>query len=93
MIKLENVSKYYNTNNNVAIGIRKINLSLSLGEFVVITGASGSGKTTLLNVISGMDKYEEGTMYVNGEDTSYFSEADYENIVMNILVLYFKIIT
>ena len=40
-----------------------------------------------------MDKYEEGTMYVNGEDTSYFSEADYENIVMNILVLYFKIIT
>ena len=47
MIKLENVSKYYNTNNNVAIGIRKINLSLSLGEFVVITGASGSGKTTL----------------------------------------------
>lgn len=78
MIKLENVSKYYNTNNNVAIGIRKINLSLSLGEFVVITGASGSGKTTLLNVISGMDKYEEGTMYVNGEDTSYFSEADYE---------------
>lgn len=78
MIKLENVSKYYNTNNNVAIGIRKVNLNLSLGEFVVITGASGSGKTTLLNVISGMDKYEEGTMYVNGEDTSYFSETDYE---------------
>ena len=47
MIKLENVSKYYNTNNNVRMAFEKGNLSLSLGEFIVITGASGSGKTTL----------------------------------------------
>src|SRR5574344_3133827 len=50
-----------------------------MGEFVVITGESGSGKSTLLNVISGLDTYEEGEMYINGEETSYYLESDFEN--------------
>jgi len=50
-----------------------------MGEFVVITGESGSGKSTLLNVISGLDSYEEGEMYINGEETSHYTEVDYEN--------------
>lgn len=79
MIKLENVGKIYNSNNNVAVGIRKVNLELSVNEFVAITGESGSGKTTLLNIISGIDTYEEGEMYVNGEETSYFQTEDLEN--------------
>lgn len=79
MIKLQNVGKIYNTDGNVAVGIRKVNLELHVGEFVAITGESGSGKTTLLNVISGIDSYEEGEMYVNGEETSYFSTEDLES--------------
>ena len=49
-----------------------------MGEFIAITGESGSGKSTLLNVISGLDTYEEGEMYVNGEETSHYNEEDYE---------------
>ena len=48
----------------IASGISKVNLTLDKGEFVVITGESGSGKSTLLNVISGLDSYEEGEMYI-----------------------------
>ena len=78
MLKLENVSKIYYTNGIVATGISKVNLKLNIGEFVVITGESGSGKSTLLNVISGIDSYEEGEMYINGKETSHYTEKDFE---------------
>ncbi len=78
MIKLTNVSKYYHSNNSVALALRKVNLELNKGEFVAITGESGSGKTTLLNVISGADTYEEGELYINGNATSHFGKEDWE---------------
>ena len=78
MLKLENVSKIYYNKGMIATGITKVNLELKLGEFVVITGESGSGKSTLLNVISGIDSYEEGEMYVNGKETSHYTEKDFE---------------
>ncbi len=77
MLKLKNVSKYYYQDGVVAKGISNVNLELHLGEFVVITGESGSGKSTLLNVLSGLDSYEDGEMYINGEETSHYTEEDY----------------
>lgn len=79
LLSLKNVSKFYYNNGVVASGFSKVSLDLNLGEFVVITGESGSGKSTLLNVISGLDSYEEGEMYINGEETSHYSENDFEN--------------
>ena len=79
MITLKNVSKYYYSKGIIASGFTKINLTLNLGEFVAITGESGSGKSTLLNVISGLDSYEEGEMYIDGKETSHYTENDFEN--------------
>ena len=79
MLKLKNVSKFYYSKGIIATGFTKVNLDLKIGEFVVITGESGSGKSTLLNVISGLDSYEEGEMYVNGEETSHYTERDFED--------------
>lgn len=64
MLNLKNVSKFYYNKGIIATGFNKVNLELKIGEFVVITGESGSGKSTLLNVISGIDSYEEGEMYI-----------------------------
>lgn len=78
MIKLENVSKFYKSAETVSVGMQRINLDFNLGEFVAVTGESGSGKSTLLNVISGLDGYEEGELYINGEETSHFTIAEWE---------------
>ncbi len=83
MIRLENVSKYYHSQNGVALGLRKIDLEFRKKEFVAITGESGGGKSTLLNVISGSDSYEEGEMYINGEATSHYSNEEWERYRKN----------
>ena len=78
ILELKNIGKIYVSEGNVAVGIRGVNLSFNRGEFVAVTGKSGSGKSTLLNVISGMDSYEEGELYVEGEPTSHFMQKDWE---------------
>ena len=79
MLELKNVSKFYYSKGVIASGFTKVSLKLNMGEFVVITGESGSGKSTLLNVISGLDSYEEGEMYINGMETSHYTEKDFED--------------
>ena len=78
MIKLKDVSKYYYNKGLITSGITKINAEFNIGEFIVITGESGSGKSTLLNVISGLDTYEDGEMYIEGKETSHYGDEDFE---------------
>lgn len=78
MIKLKDVSKYYYNKGLITSGITKINAEFNIGEFIVITGESGSGKSTLLNVISGLDTYEDGEMYIDGKETSHYGDEDFE---------------
>jgi len=77
-IELKKVSKYYAGEESVSLGFSRVDLNLDMGEFVAITGESGSGKSTLLNVISGLDNYDEGEMFVCGEDTAAYGTEDYE---------------
>lgn len=79
MIRLDNVSKFYYSKGVIATGFSRVSLNFEMGEFVAITGESGSGKSTLLNVISGLDTYEEGEMYIDGLETSHYTEKDFES--------------
>ena len=78
MIRLENIHKFYYTDAGVTQALRRVNLQFNVGEFVAITGESGSGKSTLLNVISGMDTFDEGEMFVQGHPTFHYDESDWE---------------
>lgn len=88
MLKLENVSKYYYSNTSVVAALKNVNLEFNIGEFVAITGDSGSGKTTLLNIISGLETYEDGEMYYNGRNTSYFSDIELNEYKNNISYIF-----
>lgn len=79
MIKLKDVSKYYNSNGIVTVALEHINLEFNRGDIVAITGESGSGKSTLLNIICGNDNYDDGEIYFYQDETSYFDVNDLDN--------------
>ena len=70
MINLSRVSKtYYSRKGKTTVpAVREVDLQISRGEFVVITGRSGSGKTTLLNLVSGLAQPTAGQVQVDGVD-------------------------
>ncbi|MBR5712125.1 MAG: ABC transporter ATP-binding protein [Lachnospiraceae bacterium] len=89
-LRLSNIGKIYVSEGNVAVGIRGVNLAFEKGEFVAITGASGSGKSTLLNVISGMDTYEEGELYIEEQPTSHYLQPDWEQYRQDYISFIFQ---
>lgn len=67
LMKVEGVSKLYQMGEVIVEAIKKVDLEIAKGEFVVILGPSGSGKSTLLNIIGGMDSPTEGNVFMEGE--------------------------
>lgn len=63
ILKLSHITKRFGK----VIANNDINLSVYKGSVHCILGENGSGKTTLMNIISGLYKPEEGTIYVNGQ--------------------------
>ena len=50
--------------------VRNLSFHVNRGEFVSIVGPSGCGKSTLLNLIAGLDKPSEGSVYLHGVEVS-----------------------
>ena len=66
MIKLQHVTKTYDTPAGPFFALRDAGLEIASGELVAIIGKSGSGKSTLLNLIGGMDLPTSGSLIIDG---------------------------
>ena len=75
-IELEHVGKKYQMGEVVITAADDISFSVEKGEFVVIVGPSGAGKTTVLNLLGGMDFVTSGTIVVDGQRVSDYSEKE-----------------
>ena len=73
VIDAHNISKVYNLKTIPVYAVNNVHLHLKEGEFTALVGPSGSGKTTLLNLIGGLDKPNEGNIYINGTDITTLS--------------------
>jgi sulfonate transport system ATP-binding protein len=65
-VRIEILSKFYRTEGrqNPQPAIREVRLTLGSGEFVCLVGPSGCGKTSLLNIVAGLDRDYEGSVWI-----------------------------
>ena len=73
-VRLEGVSRSFREGTKTHRVLRAISASFSQGESVALRGRSGSGKSTLLNVISGIDRPDEGEVIVAGSSITAMTE-------------------
>jgi putative ABC transport system ATP-binding protein len=73
MIELKEVTKVYP---NGLKALDQFNLQIAPAEWVSVMGPSGSGKTTLLNIIGLLDRPSSGSVWIDGKETSSFTEKE-----------------
>jgi ABC-type lipoprotein export system ATPase subunit len=73
-LKLSDVTKIYYQGSNLVVALDHLNLRISKGEFVAVTGKSGCGKSTLINIIGGLDSPDQGQVLINGEDITQMDD-------------------
>ncbi|MBW3594675.1 MAG: ABC transporter ATP-binding protein [Actinobacteria bacterium] len=71
--------KTYTQGDEEIRALRGVDISVAAGEFLAITGASGSGKSTLLHILGGLDRPDEGQVWVEG---SALSDLDDEALAL-----------
>ncbi len=75
-LRIDNVSKIFDSVAGRVIALRKVSFVVKKGEFVAIVGPSGSGKSTLLNMIGALDRPTLGKVYVDGVDISSLKDSE-----------------
>ena len=76
VMKVENLTKIFESAAGRVVALKNVNISIRKGEFVAIVGPSGSGKSTLLNIIGALDRPSSGKVMIRGVDI--FSLRDSE---------------
>ena len=74
MITINNLEKFYSTDEIRTIALNKLSLNVNNGEFVAIMGPSGCGKSTLLNILGLLDDPDGGSFEFNGIEVAGYNE-------------------
>ena len=79
MIRTENLSMVFATEDVQTRALNQINLEIGQGEFVAIMGPSGCGKSTLLNILGTLDTPTSGKYFINEIEMTRMSESQLSN--------------
>jgi len=76
-LDIRDIWKSYTLRNKKKVEVLKgLNLQVKQGDMVAVMGPSGSGKTTLLNIISGVDRPDKGSVYIEGNCVSDMNKEE-----------------
>ena len=89
-LKVENISKVFDSEAGRFVALRRINFSVNKGELVSIVGPSGSGKSTLLNIIGALDRPSYGKLFVNNVDVFSLGDPQIARIRNNLIGFIFQ---
>ena len=76
MIRTENLTRIFRTEEIETIALNGVNINVEDGEFVVIMGPSGCGKSTLLNILGLLDTPTEGKYWLGDEEVGHLKERE-----------------
>ncbi len=76
MIKTNELTKIFRTEEVETTALNKINLNVKEGEYVAVMGPSGCGKSTLLNILGLLDNPTSGSYVFNGNEVANLKERD-----------------
>jgi len=76
LIRIENLSKSYLTNEVLTEVLFDLSFKIGKGEFVALMGPSGSGKSTLMHIMGFLDRPSTGKYFFAGDDTSVFTDEE-----------------
>lgn len=75
MIRTENLTKIFHSDEIETTALREVNIGIEQGEFVAIMGPSGCGKTTLLNILGLLDTPTIGEYFYKGRNVSKLNDS------------------
>ena len=76
MIRTENLTRIFRTEEVETIALNGVNIEVEDCEFIAIMGPSGCGKSTLLNILGLLDSPTEGKYWLNNEEVGHLKERD-----------------
>ena len=76
MIRTENLTRIFRTEEIETIALNGVNINVKNGEFVAIMGPSGCGKSTLLNILGLLDTPTEGKYWLGDEEVGHLTERE-----------------
>ena len=90
MIKIENLSKVFRTEEVETVALNNVNMQVNEGEFVAIMGPSGCGKSTLLNTLGLLDNPSEGSYKLLGNEVANLQEKERTRLRKGVIGFVFQ---
>lgn len=90
MVVLRRLLKTYRRGQTIVTALREVDLEVAKGDFCAFVGPSGCGKSTLLNLVAGLDLPTSGEIFIDGQSTAGFSNAQWTQVRRETIGIVFQ---